>query len=126
MKLSEAFPSKYLKAADLQGRKVSVTIDSIEMANIGDDTDKLVVWLVGKTKGFVLNVTNANMIAEIAGSEETDTWKGIKLVLYPTKVDYQGRRVDAIRVDYPTNGALPAAAQPPPPAREPGSDDVPF
>lgn len=101
MKLSEAFPSKYLKAADLHGRRVVVTIDSLEMANIGDDTDKLVVYFKGKDKGVVLNVTNANMIAEIAGTEETDEWLGKQIVLYSTKVDFQGRRVDAIRVDYP-------------------------
>ena len=132
MKISAAFPSKYIKAADLNGRKITVTIDSVEMANIGDDQDKLVVYFEGKTKGFVLNITNANMITEIAGTEETDEWKGVKIALYPTKVDFQGRRVEAIRVDYPP-AAAPAqtTTRPPvtrnskPPEREPGSDDAP-
>lgn len=101
MKIGEAFPSKYLKASDLQGRRVAVTIHSVDMENIGDDTDKLVIYFQGKDKGFVCNRTNANMIAEIIGSEETDEWTGQKIVLYSTKVDFQGRRVDAIRVDYP-------------------------
>lgn len=131
MKIGEAFPSKWLKAADLGGRKIGVTIDSVEMANIGDDQDKLVVYFQGQTKGFVLNVTNANMIAEIAGTDETDDWTGVKITLYSTKVDYAGKRVDAIRVDYPAqpatrNGqrARPLVTRATPPPREPGSDDV--
>lgn len=108
MKIGEAFPSKYLKAADLQGRRVNVTIDSVEMQNIGDDTDKLVIYFKGKEKGFVCNRTNANMIAEICQSEETDDWAGKQILLYTAKVDFQGRRVDAIRVDYPTGQPKPA------------------
>ena len=140
MRIGEAFPSKYLKAADLGGRKIGVTIDSVEMANIGDDQDKLVVYFQGKSKGLVLNVTNANMIAEIAGTDETDNWRGVQIALFETKVDYQVRRVPAIRVDYPTasNGqsrARPLATsnvQPQAPAQAPAyapdipEDDVPF
>src|SRR5688572_9897428 len=102
MKLGEAFPSKWLKAADLHGRKIGVTIDSVEMSNIGDE-DKLIVYFKDKSKGLILNVTNANMIAEIAGTDETDNWRGVQIALYSTKVDFSGRRVDAIRVDYPAN-----------------------
>lgn len=132
MKISEAFPSKYLKAADLQGRRITATIDQVEMANIGDDTDKMVVYFVGKEKGFVLNRTNANMIAEIAKSEETEDWHGVKIVIFPTRVDFQGRRVDAIRVDYPaqSNGhaerPLATPVQQPAREREVGDDDIPW
>src|SRR5689334_25343460 len=100
MKVGTAFPSKYLKAADLQGRDVIASIDYCEMANIGDD-EKLVVYFQGKNKGMVLNRTNANMITEIAGTDETDEWQGIKIKLYSCRVDFQGRRVDALRVDFP-------------------------
>jgi hypothetical protein len=132
MKLGEAFPSKWLKAADLHGRKIGVTIDSVEMSNIGDE-DKLIVYFKDKSKGLILNVTNANMIAEIAGTDETDNWRGVQIALYSTKVDFSGRRVDAVRVDYPAggNGAVspsqrPAAA---PPVQQPApldDSDVPF
>ena len=111
MKISEAFPSKYIKAADLLGRRALVTIDSVGLENIGDETDKLVVYFHNKDKGFVCNRTNANMIAEICGTEETEEWAGKQIVLYPTKVDFQGRRVDAIRVDYPQDRVK---ASPPP------------
>ena|SRR5688572_1412344 len=122
MKIGTAFPSKWLKAADLNGRKVNCVIDSVGFENIGGDEDKLVVFFKGAQKGLVLNVTNANMITEICGSDETDDWVGKQIALFPTRVDFQGRRVDAIRVDHPVaNGA--GKAPPPPPADD---SDIPF
>lgn len=116
MKLSKAFPSKYLKADDLMGKRVTVTIESADMEDIGGDAgEKLVIRFAGKEKGLVCNVTNANMIAEVTGSEETDDWAGQKIVLYATKVDYQGKRVPAIRVEEPEQKK---------PNRDPGEDDV--
>lgn len=132
MKIREAFPSKWLKADDLAGNKVTVTIDSAEMTSVSnEEDDKLVIYFRGKKKGFIVNVTNANMIAEITGSEETDDWIGQQITLYSTKVPYGNKRVDAIRVDYPPPVAKPNGQPKPlvtrtaPPPREPGSDDVP-
>ena len=99
MDINSAFPSKYLKAADLKGRRVMVTISAVEMEDIGDDDSKPVVYFEGKSKGLVLNKTNSNMIIEITDSSETDSWAGQQIVLFSTKVDFQSRRVDAIRVD---------------------------
>jgi hypothetical protein len=121
--INTAFPSSYLKAADLQGRRAPVTVDRVAMEDIGGE-HKPVLFFQGKDRGLVLNKTNAAMIAEIAGSEETDEWKGVRIVLYPTKTDFQGKRVDAIRVDYPEN-----ASARPKPAPAPVADDddlVPF
>ena len=98
MRTSEAFPSNYLKASDLNGRAVRVTIESVSMEKIGDDR-KMVLHFVGKDKGLVLNKTNANRIVEAVGSDETDDWEGTRITLYACKVDFQGKRVDAIRVD---------------------------
>lgn len=116
MNINSAFPSNFLKASDLQGRHVGVTIREVGMEDIGGE-DKPVVYFENKDKGLVLNKTNANMICEIAGSSETDDWIGKRISLYPTRVDFQGRRVDAIRVDVapqvPTvpNGNQPAATR---------------
>lgn len=120
MNINGAFPSTYLKAADLQGRRATVAIDKVVMEDIGGE-HKPVVKFQGKDRGIVLNKTNAAMIAEIAGSEETDDWKGVKVTLYPTKTDFQGKRVDCIRVDYPEGGQK--APAPPPPVTE---DEIPF
>ena len=106
MKIGSAFPSDYLKAADLQGRAVKVTIGGLTHEEIGDSA-KPVLHFVGKDRGLVLNKTNANMIAEVLGSDETDDWEGKTITLYATKVDYQGRRVDAIRVQPVAHKAEP-------------------
>ena len=118
MNIKDAFPGSYLKAADLGGKRIGVTIDRVELENIGSD-NKPVLYFQGKDKGLVLNKTNSNMISEIIGSDETDEWSGHRVALYSTKVDYQGKRVDAIRVTHP-NGSQP----PPPPVDS--SDDIPF
>ena len=68
MRVSQAFPSNYLKAADLQGRNVPVTMNRVEMEDIGGD-HKPVVYFNGKDKGVVLNKTNANNIAQLYGDD---------------------------------------------------------
>lgn len=99
MLISQAFPSEFLKAGDLQDREVRVVMDHVELKDVGDET-KPVLFFQGKEKGLVLNKTNSNNIAMIYG-DDTDDWAGRELILYPTMVDYQGRSVPAIRVKVP-------------------------
>lgn len=108
MKISAAFPSEYLKAADLQGRQVKVVIDRVEMRDVGDD-HKPVIFFQGKDRGVVLNKTNSGVLEDAFG-DETDHWHGQTITLYPTKVDYQGKRVDAIRI---LADPVPPPVQPP-------------
>jgi hypothetical protein len=126
MKVGEAFTGAYLKADTFMGKRVALTCDHVEIEKVGEDT-KPVLYFAGKEMGLVLNKTNANMIAEIAGDDEMDNWKGVRIALYGTKTDYQGKRVNAMRVDYPPTAG---AAQKPPPPPEPVSDltvdDIPF
>src|SRR3990167_10381571 len=98
MKVGEAFSGSYLKADTFVGRRVTVTVDRVETEQVGEDT-KPVVYFQGKEKGLVLNKTNANMIAKVAGDDEMNNWAGVRIVLYGTKTDFQGKRVDAIRVE---------------------------
>jgi len=139
MRISSAFPSEYLKATDLNGKAVRVTISDVTTEKIGDDY-KPVLRFTGKDKGLVLNKTNANRIVEAIGSDETDDWRGWSIVLYPCKVDYQGKRVEAIRVDDrpgatkpPTQSIHRRAVEPPPEVEEEDTvpesltdDDIPF
>lgn len=122
--VSSAFPSNYLKAADLQGRTIRVTMDSVNVEKVGQD-QRLVLYFKGKEKGLVLNKTNANNIASVYG-DDTDNWMGQPLDLFPTLVDYQGKSVDAIRVRAPAR----QVRQPePPPHNEPTrnlDDEIPF
>jgi len=99
MRISAAFPSDYLKAADLDGRNVMVKMDRVEMRDIGGD-HKPVLYFLGKEKGVVLNKTNSNNIA-LAYGDDTDDWHGKEIVLFEAMVDFQGKTVSAIRVRTP-------------------------
>ena len=120
MDINAAFPSKYLKAADLQGHTVTVQIASCHMDDVGDDTgDKPVLTFHGKDKGLVLNKTNSQMITEMYGAE-TDNWIGKSITIRPDKTTYGGRLVDCLRVNYVAAEPQPA---PPPADPIPSSDD---
>jgi hypothetical protein len=100
MKISETFPSKYLKASDLQGRDVKVVMQHVEMEKLGDDL-KPILYFKGKDKGLCLNKTNSNTIADAYG-DDTDDWGDQPLVLFSVMVDFQGKVGPAIRVRAPT------------------------
>jgi hypothetical protein len=100
MRKSEVFPSRFLKAADLKNGRLTVEISEVVKESIVDgEDDQPVVYFEGQPKGLVLNVTNWNMLEELSGSDESDDWVGLRIVLYVTKVDFQGRRVPAIRIE---------------------------
>ena len=121
MKISKAFPSNYLKAADLDGREPILTIDRVEMEDIGDDGSKPVLYFVGKEKGLVLNKTNANTLCDILNDDESDHWSGQKIKLITAKVEYQGKRVPAIRIEEAEQPPRPQA-----PVTAPDDSDIPF
>lgn len=104
MNIEEAFPSKYLKAADLKGSRITVKMDRIENDTVGDD-NKVILYFQGKEKGLVLNVTNKNMIVDTYGPE-TDDWHGQSIVLYEAMVQYQSKMVPAIRVMAPPRSTV--------------------
>jgi len=124
MDVRTAFPGQYVKAADLGGKTIVVVIERVEMEDISGET-KPVVHFRGKERGLALNKTNANMIGEVLGTYDTDRWKGQAISLYPSKTDFQGKRVDCIRVDKAPTGA-PVPVPPPPPPFQAGDEDVPF
>lgn len=101
MKISKVFPSKYVAAADLNGKTVPLTIARVTMEEmITHDNKKVskpVVWFEKATKGLVLNLTNAKIIATLYG-DETDAWAGERISIYPTRVKAFGVMQDAIRV----------------------------
>ena len=96
MKVNEAFPSKFLKADDLQDRTVKLTIDRVEMDEVGDGR-KPIAYFKDAKKGLVLNVTNARAIATLAG-DDMDTWTGTQIELFSTPVTFKGQVTEGIRV----------------------------
>ncbi len=97
MRIDDVFTSKTLKAADLNGKKLKLTISNVEMEKMGDDM-KPVMYFKGKEKGLVLNKTKAAVLSSAFGGE-TDNWYGKEIAIYPAKVAYNGQMVDSINVE---------------------------
>ena len=99
MKLSQAFPSKYLKADDLQGRSHNVQISHYAIEDVGTDdkpVQKPVIYFSNAQKGMVLNRTNGESIGVVLG-DEMDVWRGHTLELFPQRVQGPNGMVNAIR-----------------------------
>ncbi len=139
MNIESAFPSRYIKAADLNGKTVRLKMIKVDIEKLGEDM-RPVVSFHGTDKSLVLNKTNANRITAAYG-RETDDWIGKDIELYPEQVEFQGRLTPAIRVREPakppqgkTAPAVTGHLNAPPPASETDygslsdelSDSIPF
>jgi len=122
MKGADIFPSKYIKADDLKGRDVPVTISHAEMEKLGDD-QRLVLYFQGKDKGMVCNKTNFGRIAYLYG-DETDEWEGKPIMLTSEFVEFQGKTVKGLRVKPPAGHKAAAIKESENPADM--SDEIPF
>jgi len=126
MNIHEAFPSHYLKASDLGDKEPIVSIDRVELEAVGRDKEmKPVVYFAGKEKGIVLNKTNSKKIAQIAGSPDTDDWRGVKVILYATETEFGGETVECIRIKAPKGSGVRVVREPEPVAVI-TDEDIPF
>jgi hypothetical protein len=132
-KRDDVFPSKYLRAADLNGNPVTVTIVSAPLETLknpeGKEQTKTVLYFRGTKKLLPLNVTNWDAVAGICG-DDSDDWAGKAIELYPAKTQMGGKTVDCIRIRAPAQGELPkknpAAAKKPPVQHDDMDDAIPF
>ena len=114
-----AFPSKFLKAADLDSEEPVFTIKSFRTELVAEgEPSKPVLYFEEVAKGLVLNKTNGRIIERIVGSPETDEWIGKKIQLYTAMVEFKGDMVEAIRIKLPPKKNAPPA--------EHLDDDIPF
>ncbi len=96
--INDAFPSKYLKAKDLDNRTIKLKIARVTFEEVGQGKDqKPVMYFDGTEKGMVLNKTNAKRIGKMHG-EQMDNWSGKEIELYSELVPFQGEDVPSIRV----------------------------
>ena len=124
MNINKAFPSKYLKASDLNDQTHVLKIADVKVEEVGQNKDtKPVAYFEGKKKGLVLNKTNSRKIANIAGSPETEDWVGVEIAIFPTETEFGGESVECIRVKPPKGSSRRVEADEPPP---PTDDDSPF
>ncbi len=140
--------SNFLKKEDC-GPGILVTIKEVTQENVAKQgAPEELKWCIHFNeleKPMVLNSTNAQLIAQIVKSDETEHWTGVKVVLFnDPSVSYAGKVTGGIRVRAPRGkaaqplpGPLPKAqvkpVAPPVPTEdlgqgESGDDfgDVPF
>jgi hypothetical protein len=117
MNINQIKQSNFLKKEDVGGG-VLVTIkgdvfqENVAMEGAPPEL-KYCLHFDGLEKPMVLNSINAQLIAQITGSEETSTWNGHKVVLYTDpSVSFGGKLVGGIRVRAPRGiaAAKPAPA----------------
>ena len=113
MNIDSAFPSKFLKAADIpKGRKVRLTISLLNVEDVsGEGDEKPVLYFEGRDRGLVLNKTNSGRI-KLGYGAETDDWRGKELFLYQDITQYQGRDVECLRVEVPMHEVVEDEAPP--------------
>ncbi len=96
------FPSRYLRAADFEGKPVSLTIsevlkDKVQMAT-GQKAEKYILRFRETDKELILNKTNAKLIAKHLHEPKAINWPGAKITLSPETCEAFGEMVPCIRV----------------------------
>jgi hypothetical protein len=92
MKISEAFPSKYLRADDVDamGGQLIHTIRKVVLEEVGQDrVEKPVIYFRETPSGLVLNRTNANRLTPSLG-DDTAHWIGKQITLETEMVPMGG------------------------------------
>jgi hypothetical protein len=100
MRSNEAFPSPYLKSADVKERPRTAVISHISREKVGkgqDAEEKYVLHFEGDTKPMVLNRTNWEALEDAFG--DSDDWPGHKVKIKTARTNFQGKAVDGIRVE---------------------------
>ena len=99
MKISETYPSKYLKAADLGGQARTVTITNIEEEKVGTEREKkFCMSFAGKSKQLILNKTNMSALRQIFGDVDLEDLRGKQVTLVVREVDFYGETHSVIRI----------------------------
>jgi len=98
MQANELCPAPHIEAADLCGKEKVVTIKSVAFADVGPEKQrKGIIYFEEFPRAMVLNRTNTKRIISLYGNE-TDSWPGKRLTLYPSEADFNGNTVPCIRV----------------------------
>jgi hypothetical protein len=112
---SEAFPTRFFKAADIPDSGLPLKIAKVEQEKVGPDQDlRWVLYSKGQDKQLILNGTNWDLIAAALREENSDNWVGQIIELFRTQTQFGGKRVDCIRVRrFRPPAAQAAPARPP-------------
>ncbi len=107
MDIDSAFPSTYLKAADIirDTTAIIASCTSEDVAAKGKPAEfKPVLTFANMAKGIVLNRTNADTIKAAYGTE-TANWIGKEVILFQMMTQFNGQSVPCIRMRINKNAA---------------------
>ena len=91
--VDQLYPSKYLSASDLKGKRLKATIAKVtieEFTNDGEKQNKPIVHFKEAIKPLVANKTNVNILAKLCG-DDTDDWTGKPIGLRMELVSFGAR-----------------------------------
>jgi hypothetical protein len=126
MRKSEACPSKFFRAKnhpDDWAETYEIEMSRMENFQNGkDNRERLVVYFRRVQSGLVCGPTIWDQLAEATSEEDSDNWPGHRVTLFRDWTNFQGSRVECIRVRKPDEPAKRPAKKPPKKAPE---DDKP-
>ena len=127
MDLNDVYTGSSLKAQDLKGQEVTVTISEWQVVEF-DESKKIVLSFKESERTLVCNKTNGSTIGDLHGTK-LDGWVGKRITLMPAQTDWAGKQVPCIRVKLTPPADAERQPLPGNPQRPPADgygDDSPF
>jgi len=91
MDFDKLYPGRFLKAVDLDGKDLTLTISAVHLDELEGNRGKQTKGLVSfsdQPKALVLNRTNGLCLKAMFG-RETDAWVGKRITLYPAPIQFE-------------------------------------
>ena len=95
----DAWPSRYLTAADVQGKSFTAPIARIEFEKMQDGSEKPVCYFRKVRKGVVLNKTKGKFLAGLAKSKKFSDWIGLEVHVRDGVTAFKGDEVACIKFE---------------------------
>lgn len=101
MKIAKYRNSKWLRKDDVEAmseKERQTVVERIVEEEVGDDL-KPVIYFKGIDKGWPLNMTALEQLAELTGSDDTDDFAGARVEIFvDPSVRYAGKRIGGIKL----------------------------
>ena len=109
MKLEEIYPRKYATGEDLGNKPATLTISAVTMETMHPApgqpaVTKPALHFARATKAVILSRPLWIQIAAALGDDNTDTWPGQRIQIYPEPMTVAGKARIAIRARKSPNG----------------------
>jgi hypothetical protein len=104
VKKGDAYPPRFFSATTFGDKPRVFTTECVrreKFENDGKTTEKPVMYFKGERSGFVLGPTKWDQVAEALDEEDSDSWSGRAIELYPDTTFFAGRKVPTISARKP-------------------------